>query len=120
LKALAFPGLGRRVVNFENAQAVSEWIAVRIGIQSCTEDHNLTDTTLKRCSQGIFSEACPDRDKESHPACGWVISGLASDDSRVRPKDAQRKRIGEDPTLLQHLMSGTVKGCGKCGLAWFT
>jgi hypothetical protein len=112
LKALAFPSLGGGVVNFEDAEAVTERISVRIGVQSRTEHDKLTGTALKGRSEGILREACPDRDEEAHPASGWVLPSLASDGRRVRPQDAQRQRIGEDPTLLQYLMSGAVKRCG--------
>jgi len=45
---------------------------------------------------------------------------LLSDALRIRPQNGQSKRIGEDPALLQHLMSGAVKRCGQGGLAWFS
>lgn len=108
------------MVNFENAQVVSEWITVRIGVQPRAEHHNLTDTALKGCGQSIFREACPDGDEESHSGSGWVLPSPASDALRVHPQDGQSKRIGEDPTLLQYLMSGSVKSCGQGGPAWLS
>jgi hypothetical protein len=45
---------------------------------------------------------------------------LASYGLRVFTQDAQGKWIGEDATLFQDLMSGTVSGCGPGRPAWLS
>jgi hypothetical protein len=45
---------------------------------------------------------------------------LASYGLRVFTQDAQGKWIGEDATLFQDLMSGTMSGCGPGRPAWLS
>jgi hypothetical protein len=47
-----------------------------------------------------------------------VLLSLASDSLGVFTQDAQSKWIGEDATVFQNLMSGTVCGCGPGRPAW--
>ncbi|SPE22192.1 hypothetical protein SBA2_10130 [Acidobacteriia bacterium SbA2] len=116
---LLFPGLGGRVVDFEDTQALTEGITVGVGVKPRAEHHGLTDTILERDSQSVFREACSDGDEQSHAASGGVLLGTARNTLRVQSQDPNGQWIGEDRALLEHLVGGPVKGGGKRGLAWF-
>jgi hypothetical protein len=50
---------------------------------------------------------------------GSLLS-LASHGLGIFTQDTQSKWIGEDATLFQDLMSGTVNGCGPSRPAWLS
>jgi hypothetical protein len=100
------------VVNLEDTQPVTENAAIGISVEARAENYNLTYTPFHGGREGILRETRSDGDEESHSSPGWVLLSLSSDGVGVLTKDAQGKWIGEDAALFQHLMCGTVSGCG--------
>src|ERR1035437_6800715 len=108
------------MINLENAQAVAQCAAIRVGVQPRAEHHKLTDAALHGGGQSILREARPHRDENSHPSSGWALLGLSGDGFGVFTQDAQSKWIGEDAAVFQHLMSGAVKGRRSSCPAWLS
>jgi hypothetical protein len=115
---LALPSLGRGMIHLEDANATWQGCSISIGVESCAEHHDLSDTTLEGSRQAVFSEACSHSDEQSQPSPGWVV--LCSVDGRVksiRAQNASGQGIGKNIAAFQDLMSSAVKGGAQCGLA---
>jgi hypothetical protein len=108
------------MVNFEDAQPVPQSAAIGISIQSRAEQYNLTHTAFNSGCQSILREARSHGDENPHPASRGSLRSLARYGLGLFAQDTQSKWIGEDATLFQNLMSGTVSGCGPGRPAWLS
>jgi hypothetical protein len=117
-EALAFPGLRGWVIHFKDTQPVTQCAAIGIGVQPGAKHYKLTHTAFHSGRQSILREARPGSDKNSHPQPGGLHLSLADCGFALVTQDAEREGVGEDATLFQDLMSGSVSGCGPGRVAW--
>jgi hypothetical protein len=108
------------MIDLENAQLVSEWVAVRKRVQSRAEHHDLTDAAFNRRGQSIFRKACSHGNEESQPASRRGTFCLAHDGLGVIAQYAQGERVRKDSPPFQDLMSGAVSGGGSRCSAWLS
>jgi hypothetical protein len=101
-ETLAFPCLCHWMVNFKNPQAVTEWVAVGICVQPCTEDYSLANPSSNSGCQSIVRKSRPGSDNKSHPPSRSVLLCLASNGLTVFSKDAQSQGIAEYATSFQN------------------
>ena len=114
---IAFPGLRRRVVNFENAQAGAKGIAIGKGVEARAEYDHLANATVNRGGQGIFRESRPDGDEEAHSRPGGILQRVARHRRGILAQDSDGERIGENAAVLQELMGRAMSGGGQRGAA---
>jgi pantoate--beta-alanine ligase len=116
-ESFAFPSLGRRMIDFENAQSAPKGIAIGVGVKTRAEDYQLTDTARDSSSQSILGKARSNGDEEAEFSFQRIVArGL---DSRfgVRAKNPNGQRIRENGAAFQHLMGRAVNGCAPRGAA---
>jgi len=112
-KPLALPGLGCRVVRFENPELDAEGIAISVGVQACSQHHKLTHSPAHGQCQFVLGETCANGDEQAHTPPRRMLLGLARYRFGVVPEDPQSQRIGEDSALFKNLMGGAICGCSK-------
>ena len=118
METIALPCLGRRVVHFEDSDAIARVRAIRERIESRAEHHHLSDAAFHGGSQGVLRETRSHGDEDSHARAGGSLFGPLSDGLGVHPQDTQRQRIGKDAPLFQYLVRGAMKRrCPRCP-AW--
>ncbi len=117
-ETLALPRLRCRMIDFEDPQPVEEIATVSIGIQSCAEDHKLTDSPLNRRVQSVLGKARADGDENSHSPARGMLRGIENRALGVATKNSYRQGILKNAALFQNLMSSAVRSSTPGRAAW--
>ena len=84
--------------------------AIRVGVQSRAQHHDLPHPALQGSAQRVFRESGAHRDEHAHAPPRGIFVRLASHGFGVLAQNAQRQRIAENTAAIQNLVRGAMPG----------
>lgn len=118
-KAPAFPGLRRRMINFENPETAAKWFSVRERIQPSSQHHQLPNSVSNCGRQCLLGKPRAGSDEKTHPSLRRITSSILQDLTCKLPKDTQGQWIEKNRALFQDLVGAPVASCLPGRAAWF-